>query len=241
MKQLLLIITLLLSGCRSLDRLINGSATEPPKLIKGKVLIIGGGQSNSYGAGQVVNFERHERLHFNEWDAYLPMGPFYQAGLDIVKNHPESEVMLVHCGSGGTSMLLHMPGETIYNNCLERVSKEIPEWGQPKALFFYQGETDARFPELSQWNLMFEDYVKSMRQYFGNNNLPVVYAQIGSYDPRANFPMWEPFKELQAKVNLPYCKMVKTENQPVVGLHLTYEACLVVGNQFYDSLMKLLY
>lgn len=225
------------SGCNYYQRLLEGGSSG---IVEGRYTLPVMGQSNMWWIKETHHFERHPRLILAN---KTPAGPGYYAALEMVKANPGLILTFVNCAEGGTSLEQHLPGTPFYESCLEMIREQQAQGSGPVlGLLVYIGETDARYKEGCPWKQWFESYVRAMRVELGAK-LPVVFAQIGTYDKNWLgkiwfYSWWEPFKELQASIRIDGVAMIKTEDLLLIDQeHHGPEANAVIGKRFADSLI----
>ena len=122
--------------------------------------------------------------------------------------------------------------------------------GIPAGILIYQGEKDASDPLLNPtkgiispdlWASKFSELVQNWRTDLASPQLPVVFAQLATNGAPEYYINWEAIKQQQASVNLPFCRMIKTEDSTVVdGVHLSIESYQEVGKRFAEAYLELI-
>ncbi|MEX2262908.1 MAG: sialate O-acetylesterase [Bryobacteraceae bacterium] len=109
---------------------------------------------------------------------------------------------LLSCAHGGTSMdqwnpaLKDKAGDSLYGSMLRRVRAA---GGKVKGVLWYQGESDANPRAASAFQRKFERLVTSIRDDFGQPDLPFYYVQIGRHVNDANVTEWNLVQDAQRK------------------------------------------
>jgi sialate O-acetylesterase len=107
---------------------------------------------------------------------------------------------LVPCAHGGTSMdqwdpaLKDKGGDSLYGAMLRRFRAT---GGKVKGLLWYQGESDANPKAVGTFAAKFDRLVKSIRDDFGQPELPFYYVQIGRHVNTQNIAEWNQIQEAQ--------------------------------------------
>ncbi len=165
--------------------------------------------------------------------------------------YPNSFIGLIPCAKGGSSIeewRRNLSENSLYGSCLKRTLAASP-MGKIKGLLFFQGETDAMDPSLEsqrvkypfQWREKFSNLVRDFRNDLKIQNLPVVFAQIGSNkDPEA-FKNWKIVQEEQSHVRLPDCKMIKTDDLSLRDeVHFDSKSYRIIGERFASAVVELM-
>ncbi len=111
-------------------------------------------------------------------------------------------VGLLPCAHGGTSMdqwdpaLKDKEGDSLYGATLRRFRLA---GGRIKGVLWYQGESDTGPAAAPLFQAKFEKMVASMRDDFGQPNLPFYYVQIGRFVSATNPDEWNFVQEAQRK------------------------------------------
>ena len=170
----------------------------------------------------------------------------------LLQFDPNLIIGLIPCAKNSTSISAwnrNTAVTSLYGSCLNRI-RQATQMGVPAGILFYQGETDASDPLLypnkgiiapDLWASKFSELVQNWRSDLVSPNLPVVFAQLATNGDPGSFINWEAIKQQQASVNLPFCRMIKTDDLTVVdGVHLSIESYQELGKRFADAYMILI-
>jgi hypothetical protein len=170
----------------------------------------------------------------------------------LLESDANMVIGLIPCAKNSTSISAWQQDtkvSTLYGSCLNRI-RQAAKMGVPAGLLFYQGETDSTDPLLNptkgisdpkQWAQLFGKMVQDWRSDLSSPTLAVVFAQLAANSDPKYFINWEVIKEQQASVNLPYCRMIKTEDLTVVdGVHLSIEGYQETGKRFADDYLQII-
>ena len=169
---------------------------------------------------------------------------------------PEWAIGLIPCAKGSTSLLNWVPDDdpkTLYGSCWRRIM-QAAQMGTVEGMLFYQGETDAIDPDYyakqniernilpaDQWAEKFAEFVAAWRRDLGIPDLPVVFAQIATTATNEEALNWNLIKEQQAAVDLPYVRMITTDDLELGdAVHLTAESYLEVGRRFAEAYLEII-
>jgi sialate O-acetylesterase len=136
---------------------------------------------------------------------------------------------LIPCAHGGTSMdqwspdLKDQGGASLYGGMLRRF-RAIG--GKVAGLLWYQGESEANPEAAAAFRGKFERFVASVRQDFGQPDLPFYYVQIGRFIITDNPEPWNKVQQMQleAESTIPRAGMV-------AAIDLTLDDLIHVGAQ----------
>jgi hypothetical protein len=170
----------------------------------------------------------------------------------LLESEPGILIGLIPCAKNSTSISAWNRDTrvtTLYGSCLNRI-QQASQMGTPAGILFYQGETDASDPLLyptkgiiptDLWAGKFGGMVQNWRADLGSPNLPVVFAQLATHGDPKSFINWEAIKQQQESVNLPFCRMVTTDDLTVVdGVHLSIESYQELGKRFASAYLDLI-
>lgn len=119
---------------------------------------------------------------------------------------------LLPCAHGGTSMkqwdpaLRDQGGDSLYGAMLRRVRAV---GGKVKGVLWYQGESETNPAAAAVFPEKFQALVASIREDFGQPDLPFYYVQIGRYVNNNNVASWNTVQDEQrrAEAVIPHCAM----------------------------------
>ena len=177
---------------------------------------------------------------------FSPSLPFAAA---VLKQRPEMLIGLIPCAMDATSIHdweRNLSDTTLYGSCLKRVHA-ASTMGNVAGILFFQGESDAldprRNPELTlfpdQWADKFSIFINDWRSDLGLPDLPVVFAQIGINTRPNRYPNWDIVQEQQSSVQLPFCKMITTDDLALNDtVHFTTESYQIIGERFAEAYLE---
>ena len=168
----------------------------------------------------------------------------------LLKHNPNLIIGLIPCAKGGSGIAeweRNLSDKTLYGSCLKR-SVAASSKGEIAGMLFFQGEADALKPKPVakrplfpyQWANKFSAFVSNFRQDLGLQNLPVVFAQIGSNKAPGLFVNWKPVQQQQKAVKLPSAAMIVTADLPLNdSVHYTTKSYEIIGQRFADAFWQL--
>lgn len=160
-----------------------------------------------------------------------------------LSNYTSKTIGLIPCAKGGSTIADWKPGtsrNTLYGSCLAR-AHEAQKYGTVRGILFYQGESDAATESLvDSYSAKFQKIVAALRRDFNNPSLPVVFAQIGKNPNDPRFPCWDNVKHMQENIKIPNVCMIKTDDLPAKGLHLTSKGYVELGKRFAEAMNVLI-
>lgn len=169
-------------------------------------------------------------------------GPALAFGLHLRRASGRT-IGLVPCAKNGSTANEWLPAtsrDTLYGSCLAR-AREARGHGVVRGVVWYQGESDAMAETLLRsWAGKFESIVAALRKDLNDNDLPVVFAQLGPNPQDPRFPFWDAMKTVQSDIAIPRVHMIQTDDVPADGVHLTAEGSFVVGRRFAESMARLM-
>jgi sialate O-acetylesterase len=136
-------------------------------------------------------------------------------------------VGLVPCAHGGTSMdqwspaLKDQGGDSLYGAMLRRFQAV---GGRVTGVLWYQGESDANPKAAPLFQEKFQKFVASVREDFGQQDLPFYFVQIGRHVDKSNIAEWNAVQECQrlAEQNVPHSGMVASVDSSLDdGIHVS--------------------
>lgn len=159
--------------------------------------------------------------------------------------NPERSLGLVPCAKGGSRMIDWSPDasrERLYGSCLARV-REASKRGRPRALLWYQGESDTRRgDDVAAWPDRLATLVDALRRDLGAPDLAVVVVRL---PPIASDVMveqrlayWDDLRRVQASLRLRCASVldVPTAGYQPDGVHLSTASQLALGRSLADAL-----
>jgi hypothetical protein len=175
-------------------------------------------------------------------DGGTGVGPGLAFARSLVAQEPALKIGLIPCARGASSIEEWQPGggqNTLYGACLKRV-RAASSYGEVAGVLFSQGESDADDPALyagrtlsaGTWAAKFETLVLALRSDLGQSELPVLFAQLGTYTGDG-LPYWSDVKSQQARVHLPRVTMIQTDDL-VLGsdAHFGTASNVEIGRRF---------
>ncbi len=234
------------------------------------VLFVLMGQSNMSGRGkldspdvpvphpQVYVFNKDYRWHLAheplgtvpeevDWiatDGGTGVGPGLSFARSLLEHDPNLRIGLIPCARGTSTIQDWQPDlsqNSLYGSCLRRVNA-ASAYGKVAAILFSQGEAEATIPELPAgiWGSRFEAIVESMRADLSLPDLPVLFAQLGSFSGDPVPSNWEIVRKQQAGVRLPNVVMIKTDDLPLQpDIHFSTESNVEIGRRFAVEYLKI--
>ena len=148
------------------------------------------------------------------------------------------DVHLVPCAVGATGMSRWVPTGDLYRACVAKVRSARVK--TVSGVLFFQGEYDSIDLRLARvWGTRFGRFVSGVRRSFGRPLLPVVYAQIGSYDhdPQLIPAAWRMVKNQQAAFKANRVEMIRSDDlQQLPGTpHFTTASYRTLGVRFASA------
>jgi sialate O-acetylesterase len=134
---------------------------------------------------------------------------------------------LIPCAHGGTSMAQWDPalkdrgGDSLYGAMLRRVRAV---GGKVSGVLWYQGESETHPATAAVFFEKFQGLVASIREDFGQPDLPFYYVQISRYTNNDNIDSWNTIQELQRKAEsaIPHSAMAVAIDLPQDdGIHIS--------------------
>lgn len=215
------------------------------------------GQSNAEGAGDPATYtpppdnllsrvyqftDDYELEPAREPLAKSGVGPGVAFAVNHLKLAGDDElcIVLVPAARGGTNLHQWRPSvldDSLYAQAIKR-TLAASHYGEISGVLFFQGENDSGgkpTDHWSDWDTEFADWVAAVRESLDNNELPIVFAQIGKNIK--NNPKWDEVKLCQARVDLPAVAMIATDDLPYAhGVHYTTDAYVEIGRRFAEAL-----
>lgn len=178
------------------------------------------------------------------------VGPGMTFASALLKHDADAVIGLIPCAKGGTTIQewqRNLSENSLYGSCLKRL-RAASLMGHLKGMLFFQGEADAldqkQFSHLSlspqQWSKKFEKFVENFRLDTKQENLPIVFAQIGSHDAPDLLTEWEAIKKQQENIKLPHVSMITTDDLALQDyVHYTTKSYRTIGQRFANAYIKL--
>jgi hypothetical protein len=127
----------------------------------------------------------------------------------ILKSQPNSEIVLVPCAKGGSTIANWAPNyarTSLYGSCLER-AKSAAQLGSLAGVLWYQGESDGASQDLAHaWQGAFIQLVERFRLDLESPRLPFLVVSLsdppkqGPYSQR--FPAWSIVQSAQNNLKI---------------------------------------
>lgn len=184
-------------------------------------------------------------------DRYARFSPAVSFATELHRMEPDRIIGLIPCAKGETSIMewqRNYSDQTLYGSCLKRITAAQLS-GQVDGIIFFQGEADtvdpAQAPHLplavDTYTQMFEKFITDFRKDTGNQNLPVIFAQIGSNANNQKYINWQTIQEQQAAVQLSCAAMITTDDLELRDeVHYTTDSYRVIGERFAAAFISLI-
>ncbi|KAI9133961.1 sialate O-acetylesterase [Acaryochloris sp. CCMEE 5410] len=178
------------------------------------------------------------------------VGPGMTFASALLKHDKDAVIGLIPCARGGSTIQewqRNLSENSLYGSCLKRL-RAASLMGQLEGMLFFQGEADAldqkQFSHLSlspqQWSKKFEKFIESFRLDTKQENLPIVFAQIGSHDAPDLLTQWNVVKKQQENIQLPQVAMITTDDLALEDyVHYTTKSYRTIGQRFANAYIKL--
>jgi len=109
------------------------------------------------------------------------MGPGIPFALQMIKNYPNQQIILVPCAVGGTPLSRWVKGADLYERAIKR-AKIAMAMGALDGVIWHQGESDSNDAELAQsYQSRLVQMFTDLRADLGMPNLPIVVGQLGEF------------------------------------------------------------
>jgi hypothetical protein len=183
-------------------------------------------------------------------DGGTGVGPGLAFARHLVEAQPSLKIGLIPCARGASSIgewHPHYGQNTLYGACLKRV-RAASVAGHVAGILVSQGESDADDPDLypgrplsaKNWATQFEKLVTALRTDLGNDNIPLVYAQLGTHPGPVQLPHWEEVRQQQANARLHAARMISTEDLELDSeAHYETKSYLEIGRRFATAYLSL--
>ncbi|MAW80537.1 MAG: hypothetical protein CMI63_09880 [Parvularcula sp.] len=151
----------------------------------------------------------------------------------------KQDIVLVPCAVSGSSIVewVSEPSgattEGLYERCLGNV-EAARQFGEVRALLFYQGERDARDDiRARSWGKLFRTVIGAFRADLDNSALPVFVVPLPELGASLNdrYPFWSDVQKMQAEISGSALSVVDSSNLKTGddGLHLDSESHRILG------------
>jgi hypothetical protein len=223
-------------------------AQDAPKDMKLFLLI---GQSNMAGRGKVEAQDQVENpnifmltkdlkwviakdpVHFDKGAAGV--GLCSEFARDVLKADPKSNIGLIPCAVGGTSLDQWQPGKPLYTTAIAR-AKEAMKQGTLAGILWHQGESDAKPELIATYPARFETMITQLRKDLGAENIPVLIGEVipghGKHD-EVNVALAETAKKT------PNAALVSSADLGKKQLHYDAADYRALGKRYAEVFLKL--
>ncbi|KAH6758911.1 hypothetical protein C2S51_019146 [Perilla frutescens var. frutescens] len=166
------------------------------------------------------------------------VGPGMSFANTVLAKDPSIGVIgLVPCAVGGTTLGEWSRGRKLYNDTIERTKAALKDGGAPRALLWFQGESDtSNLENAKSYNTHFEQFIAHVRCDLQLPTLPVVQVVVASGDG----PFVKEVRESQMAVKLPELKKVDAWEVSLLAdnVHLTVDSAIKVGHMMADAYLQ---
>lgn len=223
-------------------------AQDAPKDMKLFLLI---GQSNMAGRGKVEAQDQIENpnifmltkdlkwviakdpVHFDKGAAGV--GLCSEFARDVLKADPKSNIGLIPCAVGGTSLDQWQPGKPLYTTAIAR-AKEAMKNGTLAGILWHQGESDAKPELIATYPARFETMITQLRKDLGAENIPVLIGEVipghGKHD-EVNVALAETAKKT------PNAALVSSADLGKKQLHYDSADYRALGKRYAEVFLKM--
>jgi hypothetical protein len=109
------------------------------------------------------------------------MGPGIPFALQMIKNYPNQQIILVPCAVGGTPLSRWVKGADLYERAVKR-AKIAMAMGTLDGVVWHQGESDSNNAELAQsYQSRLVQMFTDLRADLEKPKLPIVVGQLGEF------------------------------------------------------------
>jgi len=157
-----------------------------------------------------------------------------------------TDIGLIPCADGGTSIAQWMPGEVLYDHALFQ-AKLAMRTSTLKGILWHQGENDCTPEKLAVYKDKLITMLTSFRHDLGIADLPIVVGEIStsSYeDPTVIDPHAVTMNRLIAEVaaELPHCALVRCAELPLQDdrIHFSAASYRILGIRYREALETIL-
>jgi hypothetical protein len=239
---------LFLAAIASLISVTSAFAQEAPKDMKLFLLI---GQSNMAGRGKVEEQDKVENpnifmltkdlkwvvakdpVHFDKGAAGV--GLCSEFARDLHKADPKSNIGLIPCAMGGSSLDQWQPGKPLYTTAVTR-AKEALKQGKLAGILWHQGESDAKPELIATYPARFETMITQLRKELGAENVPVLIGEVipghGKHD-EVNVALAETAKKTSNAVLVSSADLGKKQ------LHYDSADYRALGKRYAEAFLKM--
>lgn len=232
MKSMIFMIILsLLSACHRKPDVPMIASSNPPPVTQ---TIICAGQSNMTGTGLLAGVPPANVTLIGNVPGIggFGNGPGLPFAMNLLHREPGTQIRLIQCAVGGTSMDRWVPSGDLYKDCIAQAQNYKID-----GIIFSQGEADAQLGN-TNWDMNFTSMVRGFRSAFGNQNLPVVFTALGD-DPQT-IPGWAEVKREQLSVNLSMTQVITTDNLAKLdGLHYTQDSYAIIAQRMATAFLTM--
>jgi hypothetical protein len=226
------------------------SETEPQDL----QLFLLIGQSNMAGRGKIEPKDKvthpqiyrlnqeglwelaQDPLHFDKPSAGVGLGSEFAR--QLVAADPQARIGLIPCAMGGSSLSEWKPGETLYQNAVDRTRLAMKN-GTLAGILWHQGESDSGDEKkIASYAQRFGRMIGQLRKDLSAESVPVIVGELGYFRPTsAQFNAALP---LLVKT-VPHCALVTAEDLTDGGdqTHLDSASLHILGTRYAQAFLKL--
>lgn len=184
-------------------------------------------------------------------DRYARYSPALSFATNLHRQEPERAIGLIPCAKGETSIMewqKNYSDQTLYGSCLKRI-RAAQLAGRVDGIIFFQGEADTVDPSqashlplaVDTYAKMFEAFATDIRSDIGDNDLPIVFAQIGSNKNDKKYINWSIIQDQQAGIHLACSAMIQTGDLELRDeVHFTTDSYRVIGARLADAFHNLI-
>lgn len=151
-------------------------------------------------------------------------------------------VYVIQCAAGGTTMEDWNPKRTDYwfSFCVTHMTNAMAKGGKALGVLWYQGESDATTQARADaWGKNMKGIAQAFRDVTKNEDLRIVYAQIGPDPQTTQFPFWGAIQKTQDDLFIDNTTMIHTSDLTVIAdkLHLDAASARTVGKRFARAML----
>lgn len=209
------------------------------------------GQSNMAGRGKVEEQDKVENpnifmltkdlkwvvakdpVHFDKGAAGV--GLCSEFARDLHKADPKSNIGLIPCAMGGSSLDQWQPGKPLYTTAVTR-AKEALKQGKLAGILWHQGESDAKPELIATYPARFETMITQLRKELGAENVPVLIGEVipghGKHD-EVNVALAETAKKTSNAVLVSSADLGKKQ------LHYDSADYRALGKRYAEAFLKM--
>lgn len=228
---------------------VSAFAEPAPKQMKLFLLI---GQSNMAGRGKVEEQDKVENphifmltkdlkwvpakdpLHFDKPAAGVGLGSEFAR--QVLKADPQTNIGLIPCAVGGTSLDQWKAGGALYNTAVKR-TKEAMKNGTLAGILWHQGESDAGNPALvATYVERLDAMIGQLRKELDAEKVPVVIGEL-IHGHKNNDAINAELAKAPKKI--PLSCLVSSEGLGNKALHFESADLRTFGKRYADEYLKL--